>query len=235
MTIQPPDPITDPSDLTLRFAVGDADGLRSTTWSVVLQKNSGDVFIGARSQMGDTKLSLHRSGTWRLAFTEQSGRQTETGDRVIARYQPPPPVGDGWRRGTSILIPHSSLRPTFPEKTRAKAPISWWPTPGPGRGLRFEILLREPDPVTGGLTVNQASGEVGRMQLPDGLGVWIVANDVPSDAAHEAFLDEIRDEVRGRATEVIGGMPFPTAMAWGTDDADGVPTLYDLGDPTFTS
>jgi hypothetical protein len=173
VTIQPPDPIIDPSDLTMRFAVGDPESRRSTTWSVVPQRNSGDVFIGARSQMGDTKLSLHRSGTWRLAFTKQSGRQTETGDRVIARYQPPPPVGDGLsaaRRSSS--------------RTQACA----------------------------------QSCEVGRMQLPDGLGMWIVANDVPSDAAHEAFLDKIRDEVRTRAAEVIDGIPFPTAMAWGTDD-----------------
>ena len=100
--------------------------------------------------------------------------------------------------------------------------------------LRFEILLREADPLSGGLTVKDAAGEVGRMQRPDGLGVWIVANDVRSDAVHEAFLEKLRDEVRSRAAEGMHGMPFPTAMAWGTDDADGVPTLYDLGDPTFT-
>lgn len=91
----PPEPLVQPPGLTLRFAVGDAARRRSCTWSVVLQKNAGDVFIGARSQMSDTKLSLHRSGVWRLAHTAQSGRVTVTGDRVLYRYEPPPEVGSG--------------------------------------------------------------------------------------------------------------------------------------------
>ncbi len=227
---QPPQPLVDPPGAKLRFAVGDPAGMRSSTWTVLLGK-SGDVFIGARSDMGETKLSLHRSGRWRLAHTAASDQRAPDGDRVLFRYDPPDELADGWRRGATVVVAHSCLQPNFPEPLKAKTLVSWWPSPGVGRGLRFDVLLREDDESTGGLTVNGAAGEVGRLQNPGGAGIWVVATDVPSTQKHEQFLDELRSTLRVQASEPLAMMQSPSAMAWGWDHDDKAPVLYDLGDP----
>lgn len=225
----PPAPRENPPDSTLRFAVGDPTGLRSSTWTVIGQQ-AGDVYIGARTNMRNTKVSLHRTGKWRLAYTAQSGETaTPEGDRVLYRYDPPPECAPGWRHGATVVVPTSTLRLPFPEKpTKDRNPISWWPAPDKGWGLRFDVLLGS-DGCDQGLTVNGAAGQVGRLALADGSVVWVVATAVPTSAQNEELYRSIREQARERAT---GDMEAPTAMAWGFDTDSGHPVLIDLGDPT---
>ncbi len=187
--------------------------------------------------MSVTRVSLHRSGRWRLAFTAASGRTASDGDRVLHRYEPPQELAVGWRRGATVIIPHSSLRAPYPEKLAGRKAVSWWGSSGAARALRFDVLLR--DSTAGDLTVVIA-GEVGRVTLDDGSGVWVVASDIPSTPEHERFLDELRGRVRdltsrdGSSAGLLS-LPHPAAMAWGFDNDDGVPILYDLGDPRPTT
>jgi hypothetical protein len=240
MTLLPPEPVHEPSDLTLRFAVGDPAVRRSSTWSIVGARRSPDVFIGARSNMGRTKVTLHRSGKWRLAFTKQSGLTAPgSDDRVLHRYVSPPELAPGFQHGATVIVPDSCLRAPFPEKTPkgGAGPISWWPTPGPGKALRFDLLLCAPD-CSGDLTLNVA-GEVGRMTLSEGSALWVVATDVPFSADDEQLMRRLRSDVlehASRSAVELADVPFPAAMAWGFDNDDGVPVLYDLGDPSpFTT
>lgn len=103
-----------------------------------------------------------------------------------------------------MIASHSSLRALYPEQAGSSKPISWWPSPGSGCGQWFDILLRERDERTGALTINGAAGEVGRLQLPDGVGVGVVATEIPSDAAHKAVLEQIRSQARGRPLRAPG-------------------------------
>ena len=132
----------------LRFAVGEPNGLRSETWVIVGGTRGRDVYVGASSNMGFYKLSLHNSGRWRLAqvdrnVTDEGGKV----DRVLMRFDPPTPVADGWRFATRVLIPTSCLGQPFPEKpTRSKEWISWWDAPFLGRTLSFNIFIAEEEP-----------------------------------------------------------------------------------------
>jgi hypothetical protein len=56
---------------TIRWAVGDPGGPRSKSWNIVGSSTADAVYIGPRLQMGAIKLSLHRSGHWRMAWTEE--------------------------------------------------------------------------------------------------------------------------------------------------------------------
>ncbi len=60
----------------IRWAVGDQEDpnwWRSWAWNLVGSRNSDDVYLAPRNEMGVVKLSLH--GTWwRVALTGSRGR-----------------------------------------------------------------------------------------------------------------------------------------------------------------
>jgi len=53
----------------VRFAVGPCDGLTSNSWGVEARPK-GDVYIFCRDNFKEAKVSLHRTGRWRMGFTE---------------------------------------------------------------------------------------------------------------------------------------------------------------------
>jgi hypothetical protein len=55
---------------SIRWAIGSRDGARSQSWSIFGNPNHSDIYIGPRTQTGVIKLSLHKSGIWRMAWTE---------------------------------------------------------------------------------------------------------------------------------------------------------------------
>ncbi len=222
--LQPPTPLLFPRDRTLRFRVQGPGALASRTWSVIAHKNTDDIYVGLRDRMRDMKLSLHRQ-TWRLALLGEAAQRLPPGvDRVLSRWSPTPTLAQGWQRAATIVVPTSSLAPEPPLPGRAK--FSVWPAPKLGWGLRFDVLLGRPD--REGLTVNEAAGEVGRLETTSGAVAWVVVTERPIDTGYEAVLQEIRQETASRAPS---GLPAPRAWAWGNDDDDGGPVFFDLGEP----
>lgn len=77
----------------IRFAVGPPDGLTSNGWRVWATA-SGDVYLACRDNMKETKVSLHASGRWRMAFTSEAiARQPELlreGQRTWEVWDKPP-------------------------------------------------------------------------------------------------------------------------------------------------
>ena len=75
----------------LRVAVGEP-GRRSEVWRIWANRTQADVYIGARALAGIQKYSLHTSGDWRYAFTQQYFTSIEdeaadrpSGSRVLYR------------------------------------------------------------------------------------------------------------------------------------------------------
>lgn len=66
-----PDPFPAPQNRgpggSIRWAVGSPDGPRSQSWLITGSKTDDDVYLGPRWDTGVIKLSLHRSGRWRMA------------------------------------------------------------------------------------------------------------------------------------------------------------------------
>jgi hypothetical protein len=199
--------------------------MRSSTWSVVGAKRERNVYIGARQAMGHHKLSLHRSGQWRFAQNEPKDDEQ---DRVLMRYTPPPEVAPGWRLAARVLIPTSSLRTPYVEKsTRDRRPISWWTAPLAGWTMSFNIFLGEQERDDSFTVI--CAGEVGRIDLPGGCVVWVLADEVNS-SHQESQFQELRRIAR--ESDAYGSISFPTVGAWGTENETGRPIIYDLGDLT---
>jgi hypothetical protein len=211
-----------PIGSTLRFAVGEPSGMRSSTWSVKGGKREKDTYIGSRQAMDNHKLSLHQSGIWRLAEVEE---RDDGRNRLIKRYDPSREVAQGWRFAAQILVPTTSLRPPFQEKSASdKRPISWWPPPRPGWALSFAIFVgdetRDPN-----FAVNLV-GVVGSIELPSGAVIWILVEEL-NFAEHEPQIEGIREAMKKNRTR---GTIYPAGEAWGTEVETGRPVVYDLGD-----
>jgi hypothetical protein len=221
----PPPPQYIDAPGVIRWAVGSPDGPRSQSWSVVGHGNTDDVYVGLRSHMGETKLSLHPA-KWRLALTEQAaahhGLPSEV-DRVVTRWTQPPEVASGWRHGATIVVPTSHLGPGYPEpRVKRGGSVAWFPAPPAGQGLRFDVMLgaagRED------LTVLDCVGEVGRINLRSGAGVWVVATQFEVDPEREAGLATLRTRIR---SEIPPDGEW-RGWAWGDNDEDGGPLLLDI-------
>ena len=74
-----------------------------------------DVYVAPRSKGGEFKISLHQSGKWRLAFTEEYaevmyGLGTWDADRCIESFERPPQHATGFTRAVWLYFPDAELR-----------------------------------------------------------------------------------------------------------------------------
>lgn len=230
MTLEPPDPLVLSKGATLRWFVGDEDGLRSSTWSVVGAVHTAEAFFSARAQMGAIKLTLHESMT-RLAHTDRwwaTHALDPEQDRLIQRWSLTAPFAPGWRRALQLLVPTSSLAPALPEKRVRDGNVSRWPSPGPGFGLQFDVLIGDADASE---IVVQGVGEVGRFALGQGASAWVLADFFEVSAEMEEEIAGWRSNARAVEQNPDADAATVRSWVWGTIDADGTPSVIDLGAP----
>jgi hypothetical protein len=103
----------------MRFAAGSLEGPRGGIWTLWTGPD-GDVYIGGSGLTRDLKLSLHRSGDRRHAFSrEHYRRQSPIGPpkkrRIIKRWQRPSEFArGGFTRAFQLIVPHVAKRPSAP-------------------------------------------------------------------------------------------------------------------------
>jgi hypothetical protein len=78
----------------VRFAIGDPNGLSSNSWRLWVE-GAGDVYLLCRDNYREAKVSLHASGRWRMAFTEQAAKEVPglvppQRDRAWSVWEKPP-------------------------------------------------------------------------------------------------------------------------------------------------
>jgi hypothetical protein len=132
----------------IRFGVCRKDGKHSGIWTA-FGSSKGDYYIGARSIMGSTKISLHASGVCRLALTETQMKLLDAQDLE----QPTDRAFVKWRRATtpasgavhvaSVLFPLDYLHLNAPQGT-AKKPIFLFEASEPGHAVEFGFFSRMP-------------------------------------------------------------------------------------------
>lgn len=223
MVLVPPQPQVLDRPGTIRWAVGSPVGPRSHTWSVVGHPNTNDVFVGIRDHMHVMKLSLHES-KWRMALTKEAAAQhlPPDTDRVVTRWNQPGEMAQGWRHAACIIVTASNMGHGYPEKRVKRGRVSWFPAPEYPFVIRFDVMLKRPDAEP--LTVGESLGEVGRMTMRSGAGVWIVGTEFATTTDYEARMANLRSEVMGSVPE---GTAKVRGWAWGEID-EGVPQLVDL-------
>ena len=202
---------------SIRWAAGTLDGPRSQSWSLFGSTTDDDVYLGPRPQTGAIKLSLHRSGRWRMAWTEKFAKSrgwSDDVDRVLTRWEPPDEVRPGWRHAVTMLVtPESVAYP--PPRDSGLGKVAFFPPPNPDDALWFRILIGQ------GSTELAVSGavEVGTLRLPSNGMVGVIVRPGPLEPATVAKVAGIRAQMLAAVT--AAGARRNTAFAWGrmADDA----------------
>lgn len=140
----------------------------------------------------------------------------------MTRWEQTPELAPGWRRGAVITAATSNLGPGYPEKrVRGGGDVAFFPATHDVWALRFDVLLGTPD--RDALTINDCVGDVGRMTLSSGAGVWVVVSEMDIRGEFEAGLAEVR---RQASATIPDGIEV-RGWAWGSLHEDGAPMLMD--------
>lgn len=206
---------------TIRWASGSPDGPRSLTWQVIGARNSDDVYVGARGMMKDQKLSLHKSGVWRWAFTQPAAQKylPPGDDPLVRRYPATDPIAPGWRHAARIRTPSTTFCPAFDEpRPKDRQPIRFFKAPDSPSPLHLEYHVLIGDAGAAPLNAGPMF-VVGGMPLTSGKWVWVIGT-----------LWEMTDYTEQAITAIFDlAAQHPEARAGiATGDINGVPQLIDL-------
>jgi hypothetical protein len=214
---------------TIRFAVGSIDEYRSAIWRLWVQGN--DVYLAARVLTGFIKISLHKSGIWRLAWTDASGVKAQGSmDRVEERWQRPQEFRKGWTQGPAIIVPHSGIQSPFrhlPDTDKIR--IVWSPVPKPGHQHYFTILFASPQAPNDSWQTVLRAGDVrlGMLNLRNGDKVILCRREVAMQAKQIAFVIPFVQDMRINYDTEIPEVYGASVYSSGTDD-EGHPYLLDM-------
>ena len=214
---------------TLRFGVGSPDEYRSAIWRVWVQGN--DVYAAARKISALIKFSLHRSGKWRLAWTESSGVKSQrSGERAEEKWTRPDPFRPGWTQGPSIIVPHSGVKRPFahdPEDDLRN--ILWIPTPAPGARHHVTILFAASDaPPDSWATITRPDDQrLGVLDLRNGDKILVTQRENPMVAKESTWVYGLVKETRINYEKPDPGVAGASVFSAGTDDA-GFPYAIDV-------
>jgi hypothetical protein len=166
--------------LNYRFAVGQKDGLRSSSYSIFTNPHKSDIYIGHRGIVEDLKVSLHESGKNYIGYTTNSKHpiakaRVSANNRHLHKwqgYQICP--REDYRCHFKIIFPTCELRKI--NKDINKKPINWI-APAPN-AFQLEVVI-----ITGSHAINRPlnfpSNLLTEFLLPNNSKLWVVAITTP--------------------------------------------------------
>ncbi|GAA1269956.1 hypothetical protein GCM10009609_36270 [Pseudonocardia aurantiaca] len=176
-----------------------------------------------RADMAYIKLSLHRSGRWRMAWTSEGAAAvglSAGADRVLTRWERPDDVRPGWCHAVTVIIGCDSLGILRPEKRLGR--FALFPPYNPGEAMWFRVLLGSP-----GLELAvRGAIDVGTIELPGGAMVGVCARPSPLPSKTATALSDMRAHMLRAVT--AAGARGNQGFGWGHLD-DGAVGLLDSG------
>ncbi len=181
---------------TIRFAVGTPENPQSWIWRLWVQGD--EVYLGAKNALQAFRVSLHKSGIWRIAFVKELKREDETSDRVIVRWKKPDEFTPGWTPSIAVLV--SSIKPSRPfNKVKMEDErIVWFPQPAEGKRALFKILISSSTMTESDLKKILISGDklAGTLGKKNGERVWLVLREDDLTAIEIAKIRDVMDKTK---------------------------------------
>lgn len=167
------------AEKVLRFAISDGSGLRAATWRLWTPSRKADIYLTCRTLGGALKASMHESGSWHLAYTQETFEQRVDGtsptqtDRFIERWLRPAPIRGGITLAYRIITPYSAVTSPIRQTDRK---IIWIPNCRAPFATEIDIfIISSESPVTGWPGKNQMNTQpIGAYNIPTGESVWAV-------------------------------------------------------------
>ena len=172
----------------VRFAVGSPGGAQSSVWNLWNNKNKSDLYIAPRLIARQQKISLHKTGEWHLAFTNDQ----HLSDRFVSKFQKPAEVIPGLTKAYVVIVPSTEV--VTPISFPQHPPAEWYPLPSNDAVTHFTIWLTAPDRYLegGGTGVRDCLMNT----LADGRHVYVTVHDEPLTDAQRTVLEKSRKRLR---------------------------------------
>jgi hypothetical protein len=217
----------------LRVAVGSSQDGRSSVWRLTGSRTAGDIYLGNRDLMAIQKISLHESGSFRLAWTAKSSLDiTGRDNRLIDGWRRAEGNEAGWATAFRIWIVSEDvdfIGVPF-GKQRSINSILWLPKPPANHAIAIDVVLVRPDlgevalplqrPI-GGFWLNRNDGK------PE--GCIVLASQLEVSAKNRAWLDDVREDMNRNllSDPTVQTTPTVRGIVYGYEN-DGTRCVWDL-------
>lgn len=210
---------------TVRFGVGKPEGPRAHVWLVWTVRNRSDVYITGYGFRRTLKVSLHESGKWRQAFTQEhlsepSPFVSPSEDRATDKWEPPPEFAPGVIKGFEIMVPASEV--TMPRQPGVKPDwegkdVLWVPSPPEGFATYFEVVFTAPHISQKNLEITYKTEDglhsyvahsIWRSELPNGQSVWVVTHNRPMPEGEKEGLESLKQQWIAAVKQELGESKF---------------------------
>jgi hypothetical protein len=192
-----------------------------------------DVYLAARIMAGKLKLSLHESGEWISAFTNQSGVIIqETGSRRHKTWKRPPEFTPGWTHGPAVIVPWVTWRDElvwkyedYPDDTE------WVPEPKRNKKILFNILFSAAGVTDSAAAVSREWDRLLDRSLPlaNGEAVWLQVRHTEMQPDEVKGIRSTVDPVNVNFERKAKPGSFAATLVWITESAEaGVPVLVQV-------
>lgn len=173
----------------LRFAAGTPDFQNSSVWR--LWANGDDVYLAGRSSAGLHKYSLHQSGVWVSAMTEQSGQAGALdGNRRQARWDRPKEFTRGWTRGPVVLIPWTKWQDEIPFTDEYTSDTIWIAGPSQGNKVLFNTFFSGNHASADTLeSISRSSNTIGSLDLATMGKIWLEVKEMPLSDEDISYIE----------------------------------------------
>jgi len=169
------------SKFTLRFSIGDPNGLQSGEWRIWSESGKSDVYLAIRAIGGIHKISLHASGVCNSSITRQFAEaqsnlvSPETGSRHLDQWVRPVNSGPLLSIPLRLRFPSTELRPGMGSRLKEKEKT--WVSPPPS-GHTLDVICNftsQPFPSGQWPWCDDGGSLLGSTDLPNGETLWLVS------------------------------------------------------------
>lgn len=176
-----------------RFAVGHADGVRSSEWVAWWTTTTSDVYLAVRTLGGSLKASLHESGV--CHFRAPDARKWRSPGE-------PPKFLDSWNIDPQsayefpfrVIIPPTELR-AGPWATHRDKETIWLPPTGAAVELGV-FLTRNVQSAQERFTAAGWHTVIASDMLPDGRNLWVLADNGNVTPKKQQELEIVKGNLR---------------------------------------
>lgn len=234
---------------TVRFAVGKPEGPRAHVWLLWTSKNRSDVYITGYGFRRTLKVSLHESGKWRQAFTQEhvSGPSPfvpPDEDRTMDKWERPPEFAPGVTKAFEVLVPASEV--TMPRQSGVKPDwegkdVLWVTSPPEDFAVYFTVVYTAPHIIQKNLEItwktadglhSYTSRSIWRSELPNGQSVWVVVHNRPIFEEEKEQLKRFKQQWIAAIKQAMGDDKFSSMVEprsyFAGYDADGTRFFIDI-------
>lgn len=220
---------------SLRFGITDEEGHRAATWKLLTQVRTGksDIYLVCRTLGSKLKASLHDSGNWHYAYTQETFKEKVEGllpkqtDRFIEKWTRPASIANGITLAFRIVTPSSSVSQSINEISNINGDIIWIPNAPKSKATEIDIFITaETTPVTNWPGKrSMGTSLIGSFRLENSQNVWVVYMVIDMPDLSSAIKGHARF-FRGMGPQDLEGRNV-RCLAYG-QEKDGSRVIYDL-------